>query len=498
MQTIFTKKAYVVPSVKKDTNIAATIDPSLLTVDFSKIIYSLQCTDKTVDFDHPEYEHIAKHCHQHLDLDYPDIATLRQLVHNVYTILSDPSLDFNYKLMIAVKINEDLSGCIEGFQIRLNQICNMHFSPQNLDDLLFRIRNALVNQTARQHYGVQLGLHVHIENHFFEIASKHFGVMVLIQADSYSSGFSDESVYETLEQTFNQEYSFWGGIKLLIEEMKAVLNTFQYRGRQRPGSALYTISEMERFKEWISQIIHSVANVSMDNFCELHPETADILDINWNTIHQEMFNHLCLNGYIDVSACELSFIQYMLKDYSTSALDKSLDALEHQLFACHTHFNSNDLIHCLDLFFYWTNDKKQQLVDVYTRVKRLGAVAHSSDEPLSLTDPTHLAEPLHLAAPLRPAACPREPQLLNKATNDGFGLDRFESSQQSLNTTEIDIEKQTLYATVLNQLKNEHVDLLPIVYNEAFFKKFRPISIAIQQQAFYKTHLFIRETPIIV
>lgn len=292
----------------------------------------------------------------------------------------------SYQLLI-LGLTEEISRCTEGFHIRVNNLVNSISIPQNLDQLLYLVRKAIVQEIASTltHQDEPI-YQVHVADRVLRIAKKlGLGLTPNIKKDQYTGSISEKKIRQVLTAEFPKQYTPLTIPFLLTDQLKLILNQYGYVGARENG---YTIGSAENILEIIKCYLINSAENSLNKFPSLFildqidefDEPTRIYDINWNVVRQLFFQTLIHENYFSMelkpnNLIEFAYFQALVTEKNTDLKtlfisqyirqNKENEFIDHLLFI-HDKFpdywkdliQNTSLVNQLDTFLFFINVMK--------------------------------------------------------------------------------------------------------------------------------------------
>ena len=190
-------------------------------------------------------------------------SDLRDCLAVIYVLLHDPKVSEDNKTAIAVKLNERVQHCNDGFHTGVRSLLEALVAPKNIDDLLYRVRKEMVGQVARSIASniedITRGIYeVHDENMVWRCAENaYYGVRTPNPYDDYSSEplklqMWRGSVTDKLRTAFKPFKAFFA-LNKVLEELKNSLYNAGYPGRHEADEP-YTSETLQGCGDVIANI----------------------------------------------------------------------------------------------------------------------------------------------------------------------------------------------------------------------------------------------------
>jgi hypothetical protein len=190
-----------------------------------------------------------------------------------------------------------LTQCAEGFHNRLNIILSNYAQPQNLSQLLYKVRMNLAEKAA-----ALITTDIHGQNTVLGMGETlGLGIRMINPLDSYSGGVNEPDAERVLKDTFEKQFRALALPFLLCEQIEKIAASYGYLGRnESPGG--YETAESSLIPllgERINTLLDYEERKNFIAFFELEEATSAIREINWLKLVRYLFEKLkinCING----------------------------------------------------------------------------------------------------------------------------------------------------------------------------------------------------------
>jgi len=276
----------------------------------------------------------------------PDSAyQLKDQLHEslkiIYQTFVDPASSSDQKITLALKLQEGLPNCTEGFHGRVNELVISLFEPENLNELLVSMRQGIVSKAA-----AAMTDEVHAYNRFFVIALvMGYGVRPLNPFDKYIGNIPVETIQDILIEIFTKEYTFFSVLNFLREQLTEIFRKKGYIGRLTDG---YGFADYQKFGDTLTKFF-AVANDPEQLF--IFDDDYKIIDININWC-DALIKIFIQEKYFILSPAEEKQIDSLLNLNNKFISRDSLSLFQ----------GPEDFIHALNFFKEWPADKKANLI----------------------------------------------------------------------------------------------------------------------------------------
>ncbi|MDF1683177.1 MAG: hypothetical protein P1U36_00825, partial [Legionellaceae bacterium] len=147
--------------------------------------------------------------------------------------LHDTDTEDSEKTIIALKLQERAENCTPGFHNGINEIVEGFYMADNLQDLLFRVRQDIVSRLA-----TTLTEDTHANNHIFAMAENlKYGVRAINRQDIYinTNRLDEHIIEEKLKEAFKKNLGLFGMLQGVEDQLKGQLMSLGYEGVQSEG-----------------------------------------------------------------------------------------------------------------------------------------------------------------------------------------------------------------------------------------------------------------------
>ena len=238
---------------------------------------------------------IKGHFNKFLEHDFKVIyARLTQLLNTQLGPLTQTD-----QKMIQMKLLEGAGQCVPGFHNRIRELATSFLLPNNLEQLLYKVREDLVKRAA-----ASLGDGTHGHNFSSIIAAESgLGIKPLNKDDEYQAVLPRERVQAVLETIFKLEYRWYNLPLLLQEQVQGVLSVWGYAGEKAEG---YELGAYEYFLGYIKKVMPN-QQLSYNNVFKL-TEDSKIVDINWEQLQSSLLIQCQQQGFIQDEVAVNNFL----------------------------------------------------------------------------------------------------------------------------------------------------------------------------------------------
>jgi hypothetical protein len=181
--------------------------------------------------------------------------------------LKNSTLEHSEQVVVALKLNEGIGACSEGFLNRVEEIIHRFQRPQNFSSLIYEIRFEIVDKVANQ-----LTSEVHARNRVFSRAHK-YGVSAFNSNDFYTGALAYDQIDTALQSAFNKEFNLFH----IIEETKTKFRQeLVWAGYTGPSDSEYGISgdTLEKLEQSLLKFLDH--NTLIDVFLDVKNQLKDI------------------------------------------------------------------------------------------------------------------------------------------------------------------------------------------------------------------------------
>ena len=292
---------------------------------------------------------------------------LEESLKLIYLALINPTYPDDQKNTIVFKFHEGVPNCTPGFHDRMNELVIGLSPATDLDALLSKLRQEIVNRAATQTTG-----EVHAFNRFFVVAQADgYGVRPFNPDDRYRGNLPDAAIRAKLEEAFKQHYTFFSILHYLQDQLSVMLQRVGYFGR-RSGDEIKEGIDKGKFNDYSLGDFNNIMTALSpflavgDLDLALGPETAifhedigSVIDINWRGI---ISNKLKKDDYFIFTPADEALLTLLNDDSVSPAEFKSkLTALSDIPLLS----NSGDVTICFQYFKSLPNEKKWFLIEKF-------------------------------------------------------------------------------------------------------------------------------------
>lgn len=169
---------------------------------------------------------------------------------------------------------EAVVGCSAGYDARVQSVIQELFLPKNLDELIFKLRQRLVEDIEKQYD------EIHLRTRVSTIASIGFSLPAVNPGDTHVNGYQasgghDEIVIKKLLEKFQSVLRLYPLVDALTEILKQTLQSLGYCGRRNN----YVISEYEKFDSVCKEIL--LNPYSEEDTCLVSDSDSGDIDIDF-------------------------------------------------------------------------------------------------------------------------------------------------------------------------------------------------------------------------
>ena len=178
----------------------------------------------------PLRQNFSERIQSHVGPDSTYTLKLKNQILQTLTVIrnkfNDPDTSESSKKMIADKLQERAQECTSGFHNGVNAIVDGFYLAQNINDLLYRVRQDIVARMA-----TRLTDEVHTNNHCFVVASNSgYGVYPINPDDIYRGNLSDVEIEDALKKAFNKNMRLFPVLQGLEDQLRGQLSNAGYNG----------------------------------------------------------------------------------------------------------------------------------------------------------------------------------------------------------------------------------------------------------------------------
>ena len=253
---------------------------------------------------------------------------LEESLKLIYLALINPTYPDDQKNTIVFKFQEGVPNCTPGFHDRMNEVVIGLSPATDLDALLSKLRQEIVNRAATQTTG-----EVHAFNRFFVVAQADgYGVRPFNPDDRYRGNLPDAAIRAKLEEAFKQHYTFFSILHYLQDQLSVMLQRVGYFGR-RSGDEIQEGIDKGKYKDYSLSDFNNIMKALSpflavgDLDLALGPETAifhedigSVIDINWRGI---ILNKLKKDDYFIFTPADEALLTLLNDDSVSPAEFKS-------------------------------------------------------------------------------------------------------------------------------------------------------------------------------
>lgn len=302
----------------------------------------------------------------------PDCQSqIRASLAIIYTIFKRSEIMFDEKCKIALSIKADVDKASPAFADALNFLITMLATPQNLGELMDKLRFNMVDKIAKELHAKNL-LETSLESRVFKLANRTGFKVGPISEDSIynrppKSAITDEDLQQIIQTQLNNHFQFFALMNGLQKELEVLVTAHGHiknAGEHDPRA-------LNSFQYCIKRIIPSF-------------EMQIVRDIPWQQVKKALLEQLMKEGYLRLlhPENESAFLLATLFPDPNSPQDMSAQNKCLSLLIV----NGYELAQCLEFFDAWTVDQKLSLLHAYLQDKPL----EQQQEALAI---------LHLKAP---------------------------------------------------------------------------------------------------
>src|SRR3990167_4906271 len=292
---------------------------------------------------------------------------LEESLKLIYLALINPTYSDDQKNTIVFKFQEGVPNCTPGFHDRMNELVIGLSPATDLDALLSKLRQEIVNRAATQTTD-----EVHTFNRFFVVAQADgYGVRPFNPDDRYRGNLPDAAIRAKLREIFKQHYTFFSILHYLQDQLSVMLQRVAYIGR-RSGDEIQEGIDKGKYKDYSLSDFNNIMKALSpflavgDLDLALSPETAiihedigSVIDINWRGI---ILNKLKKDDYFIFTPADEALLTLLNDDSVSPAEFKSkLTALSDIPLLR----KSGDVTTCCQYFKSLSNDKKWFLIEKF-------------------------------------------------------------------------------------------------------------------------------------
>ncbi|HEY2566614.1 MAG TPA: hypothetical protein VGH95_02735 [Candidatus Aquirickettsiella sp.] len=223
-----------------------------------------------------------------------------RLIGNLDTELGELSADHRHGLIY--KLTEEIKECTEGFHNRVNIIADSFHKPRDLTELLYIVRNRLVQEIA-----TQLTDEVHAWNGVGVIAAiDGLGIKPNFPNDTYTGSLSETTIRRALQQTFAKKFTPFNLPCFLIAAFIEFIPELEIEKNDENGICLQTQQKITRLiKRFLPKYINEKpedANNWKNYFKisrnEKNPLVFSFVNVNWEKMYQSFYQALSDQNYV--------------------------------------------------------------------------------------------------------------------------------------------------------------------------------------------------------
>tara|TARA_R110002126_G_scaffold1177_4_gene7037 strand:+ start:29560 stop:31839 length:2280 start_codon:yes stop_codon:yes gene_type:complete len=151
------------------------------------------------------------------------------------------------KKMLAIKLHERAEQCTPGFHNGVNAVVDGFYSAQDMNDLLYRVRQDIVARMA-----TRLTDEVHTYNRCFVVAENAgYGVHALNKEDRYRGDLPDGIIQRFVAYVFGIELKLFAMLQGLEDQLKGQLGNVGYEGSK---DSAYPVDEYHKIETILMQL----------------------------------------------------------------------------------------------------------------------------------------------------------------------------------------------------------------------------------------------------
>jgi hypothetical protein len=222
-----------------------------------------------------------------------------RLLGNLDAELGELSADHRHGLIY--KLTEEIKQCTEGFHNRVNIIVDSFHKPRNLAELLYIVRNRIVQEIA-----TQLTDEVHAWNGVSVIAAiDGIGIKPNFPNDTYTGSLSASKIRCALQQTFAEKFTPFNLPCFLIDAFIGFIPELEIEKNEENGICLQTQEKITRLIElFLPKYINekSESENNWKNYFKLsrnekNPLVFSFVNVNWEKMYQSFYQALSDQNY---------------------------------------------------------------------------------------------------------------------------------------------------------------------------------------------------------
>lgn len=219
----------------------------------------------------------------------------------------------NEKQQILAFLRLDLQECTPGFFNRALMIVKTFSRAQNIDQLLYMVREGLVQSIVPtliegDEYRVY---EAHIPNQVSKVAKEYgLGVNMLMPGDPYTSSITCETIKERLQDTFDAQFTPFNIPFLICDLLRTYFIDMEFYGAKEERGDIYTLGVVEKVGYYLSKIFPQIENPK-DWF--LTDSRALIIDFNWRKFRQMIFKVLSERYYCENSRAKFTIATFAIR-----------------------------------------------------------------------------------------------------------------------------------------------------------------------------------------
>lgn len=260
--------------------------------------YNSQHTDqqKKAEIDRIHQSLLA---HAGPDSDYPGRGYLNSQLKQIYAYIFDlrddsESLSQNKKDMICFQLVEGVYYCSEGFHNRANSVLEDLNEPQNIDDILSKLRYYLVRRKIAH---LDPGGNVHNFNSAFCVAYQMgLGVRPINPEDQYPGPIQVATLTKRLRETFDKYWQPLAIMKQVFDRIKQQLNNKDdVKNGVQSG---YTFAVYEKQIQFLDKLFKDYdVNESPYYTYLVFNDDFEVKGLNWTAVAKTLWRYLNDQGY---------------------------------------------------------------------------------------------------------------------------------------------------------------------------------------------------------
>jgi len=237
-----------------------------------------------------------------------------------------------------LKIREGLNQCTPGFHNRVNGIIANFSVPKSIDELLQEIRQSLVNRAAR---GISDEVHAH--NNFSIVADREgYGVHPINASDPHRGGIEDNTIVDTLNETFAAHYTPFQIMQSLYEAIVGMLNDPAGPIGTKDKDGHYTTGEYEKFLDFLIQL----KLAKKDNRYEylVLDDDSHVTGFNWEKIKLALWTRMNVGRYVHFNKPQIKKVLRIIYGRDKAADPIDVSGLFESLEQCLSFINYFDFL----------------------------------------------------------------------------------------------------------------------------------------------------------